>query len=656
MKMRAGTRIGPYEIVASLGAGGMGEVWRAHDSRLKRDVALKVLPVAFAADPDRLARFQREAEVLATLNHPNIAAIYGLEVAPAGVDDGTDVRALVLELVDGETLAERVARGPLSVADTLDLARQMCDALDYAHERGVLHRDFKPSNLKVTGNGQLKVLDFGLAKLAERVTPDAAVDHTTISPAAAQARSPVISDTGMLLGTAAYMSPEQARARGVDRRADIWAFGCTLFELLSGHRPFEGESVTDVLAAVVSQEPRWDRLQHVPPLLRDLIRRCLTKDAKARLRDIGDARHDLDRCLAPAETSSSIGPVTQRFGRRQVLPWLAAVTFALMAAVALVRAPSIAPPLRLVQVTGAVGHGAALDLNQGPAIALSRDGARLVFVARAAGQPRQLFVRILEQLNPIALPDTANAMAPFFSPDGQWVAFFSDGKLKKVPAAGGAVVVVCDAPNGRGGSWGDDDAIVFSPNSAGGIQLQRVPATGGSPTPVTPLAEGESAQRWPQVLPGARAIVFTSATNLGNYEVADIALLSLATGERKTLVRGGYFGRVTPSGHLTFIRQGRLFVAAFDAEALQVTGEPVPVLESVSVLGNTGAAQVAMADNGTAVYVPASAGDAAPLQWLHRTAGLLPERSTALDWSSPRISPDGSRVAVDIFDGRQTDL
>ena len=459
----------------------------------------------------------------------------------------------------------------------------------------------------------------------------------------------------MILGTAAYMSPEQARGKTVDKRADIWAFGCVLYEMLTARRPFEGETVTDVLAAVMAREPQWEHLAVLPPRVSDLIRGCLEKDPKARLRDIGDARHDIERCLNGWDTASASSSPTRRWA--STLPWaVAGLAIAGGAASFWPRQPQTAPAARLVQVDTRVSGEASLVTDFSPAAVLSPDGSLLAFVARSPGAVRQLFVRRLDRLEATLLPGTEDARTPFFSPDGEWVGFFASGKLKKVPVAGGTVVVLCDAPNGRGASWSEAGWIAFTPNSSGYTSLQRVSDTGGKPESLTVLGEGEATHRWPQVLPGAKGVLYTTARNLGNYNDGDIIVQPLPAGKPKTLLSGGYFGRYLPSGHLTYVHDGRLFAVAFDLEGLAVMGSPAPVFESVTRSVSTGAAQFAASDSGTAVYLPGGADTAKPLQWLRRDGTITVFRASPVEWSNPRLSSDGDRLAVDVFDGQQTDV
>ena len=650
--LAAGTRLGPYEIVGSLGAGGMGEVYRARDPRLQRDVALKVLPDPFARDPERIARLQREAEVLATLMHQHIAVIHGMEEFDGG-------RALVLELVEGETLAERLARGALPVDEAVNTARQLAEALDYAHERGVLHRDLKPANIKLTAQGFVKLLDFGLAKALAAAGSGSGRPGVPVDPAvSATVASPVsLTDAGMILGTAAYMSPEQARGKVVDKRADIWAFGCVGYETLTGVRAFAGDTVSDTIAAVLRADVDWALVPPgTPPALVDLLKRCLTRDVSQRLRDIGDARFELQpERVVPA-------PVAPSVVERPRMPrawWLigAALLGAALASAPrwLTRASTPAAPSRgLIQAELDPGVDPSV-IATGPAAVLSPDGTRLAAVARGAGDVPRLFVRRLNDLVATPLPGTEDARNPFFSTDGDWIAFFAQGKLKKVPAAGGTVVTLCDAPNGRGGVWSEDGQIIFNPSSGGSVPLQRVSAAGGSPEPLFGLVEDEVTQRWPQLLPGGRAILYTTAANLGNYTDGQVVVRPLPDGPRKIVVSKGYFGRYLASGHLAYVQQGRLFVVPFDLQRLETTGPAVPLLEQIATGPSTGSAQFAISDVGTAVYVPATDW-AKPMLWVAADGSTSTIRAESSDWSNPRFSPDGRRLAYDVWDGAQTDV
>jgi serine/threonine-protein kinase len=458
-----GRHVGAYQIVSHLGTGGMGEVYRARDATLNRDIALKVLPERVALDLDRLARFKREAQVLAALNHPNIAAIYGFEESNPSPGPGhAAVRALVLELVEGPTLADRIAHGPIPVDEALPIARQIAEALEAAHEQGIIHRDLKPANIKVRDDGTVKVLDFGLAK---------ALEPAGSSPGAMPSPTITVTGVGLILGTAAYMSPEQARGKAVDKRADIWAFGCVVYEMLTGHRAFGGEDVAATLACVVEREPDFDALSpSVPSRVRQTLRVCLRKDPKQRVGDISDVRLMLEGAFEMPAPQSAAPPavIAPRYVVVRALPWalVAASVVALVAgwlAWAPWRSAPVLTPRRLLASIGADASLATRFAIGSPAT-LSPDGTTLAFVARQAGQAR-LFVRKLDQLQATGLAGTEGAAAPFFSPDSQWVAFFAGGQLKKVSVTGGAPIELCDATAGRGGTWTDDDAIIFTPSN-----------------------------------------------------------------------------------------------------------------------------------------------------------------------------------------------
>jgi len=662
-----GARIGPYEVTGTLGAGGMGEVYRAHDERLGRDVALKVLPEAYAADPERLGRFQREAQVLAALTHSNIGSIYGLEE-----QDG--VRALVLELVEGDTLADRLARGSLPVDEALPIARQIAEALEAAHEQGVIHRDLKPANVKVGPDGVVKVLDFGLAKLA---SPADAGAHpvNTMSPTL----SVHATMAGVILGTAAYMSPEQARGRPVDKRADIWAFGCVLYEMLAGKRAFDGEDITDTIVAIVSKEADWSALPAATPTaVRTLLHRCVEKDPKRRLRDIGEARLAIEGTLltahkGPSEAGRFVPADGARSGvatgfRRPV--WLRVVGLAVaFGATALLTGAAVwfatrpAPPRvsRLVIAPDADAalrvHGAARD------IAISPDATTVVYAGGAGAGGAQLLVRTLDQLEVTSVGRFTLPRDPFFSADGQWIGFFDQpNALKKVAISGGPAVTIV-AANGlpRGATWGPDDTVIFATgNPEAG--LQRVASSGGEITVLTkPNREaGEANHVWPSFLPGGRAVLFT-ITPLGGepaIDSAQIAVLDLETGAHKILVRGGSHAQYVSSGHLVYGVAGTLRAVPFDVTRLEVVGSPVPVVPELMMTGN-GATNFGVANDGTLLYVPggvvSGGGASAPktLVWVDRQGREEPLPAPPRAYTYPRISPDGTRVALDIRDQMQ---
>jgi serine/threonine-protein kinase len=640
MRDLIGRTLGHYRIVEKIGEGGMGVVYRAHDERLDRDVAIKVLPQDVTADRDRLARFEREARVLASLNHPNIATLFGFEV------EG-DSSVLVMELVEGETLENRLGRGALRIEEALELARQIAAALEAAHESGVIHRDLKPSNVMVTPEGQVKVLDFGLAKALASEQPDSdPTQPPTISAATV---------AGTILGTAVYMSPEQARGKPVDRRTDIWALGCVLFEMLAGQRAFHGETVTDTLAAVLDREPDWTSLpSRTPPRVRELLERCLAKDRSQRLRHAGDAGLEIEA----ASTGQEWRPATEagaKARRSRSLPWLVAAAMTVVAVLALLRPWEVPPSLtrsRVTHLAVPLPAGTSLDLDPiaGPAVAVSPDARRLAYVARTADGQR-LFVHDLRSGEARLVPGSEGAPeSPFFSPDGQWVGFFAVNKLKKVSVLGGSSVELCDAPSPRGGSWGEDGTIVFAPTWGSG--LARVSAEGGTPEPLTTPdpAAGETSHRWPHMLPGGRAVLYTVRTT-GNYNEALVAVLSLETGERKVLVEGGSCPAYTVSGYLLFTRAGTLLATPLDLERLDLAGSPIPVLERVAFGPLTGAAQYAISSSGSLLYRPGGSGVALSVPvWVDRTGRTTPIIGEPGYYWGFDLSPDGTQLAMDVLE------
>jgi Tol biopolymer transport system component len=648
MSMSPGTRLGPYEIVEPIGAGGMGEVYRARDARLNRDVALKILPEAFATDTDRLARFRREAQVLASLNHPNIGHIYGFE------DSGT-THALVLELIEGPTLADRIAAGAVPLAEALPIARQIADALEAAHEQGIVHRDLKPANVKVRDDGTVKVLDFGLAKAFDPAASSAAeaMHSPTLTARATQ--------MGVIIGTAAYMSPEQARGRAVDRRADIWAFGVVLFEMLTGRRAFDGDDISITLAAVLKDDLTWSALPgDLPSPVRRLLRRCLEKDPKRRLSSIGDARLELEEAGAAREdhVATPAAAVLPPPSRR-ILPWAAAAAGFLAALACLLlwqpwRPLPSAAPLRL---NAEIGADASLETTVAPATVLAADGRTLAFAAADGSGVSHLYLRRLEQLTSTLLSGTDSAQGPFFSPDGQWIGFFADGKLRKISVTGGAPITLCEAASLRGAWWGDDGAIIFATNSAGSTRLQRVSAAGGAPAIVGELASGETAQRWPQVLPRGRGVLYSGNATAAGWENGSIMVMPLPSGAPKVVLRGGFHGRYLRSGHLAYLHDGTLFAVPFDLEKLQTVGEPVPVIEGVLSSATTGSAQFSVSNAGILLYTPGKGTDfAAPIFWMDQKGTTSTLRGVPAVWALPRFSPDGQKLALMISDNGALDV
>ena len=629
MPLPTGARLGPYEVVTLLGAGGMGEVYRARDTKLGRDVALKILPQVFARDPDRLGRFRREAQILASLNHPHIAAIYGLEeIAPSVAPGGVAAHALVMELVDGSTLAELIARGPLATSDALTLAKQIALALEAAHEQGVVHRDLKPANIKIRHDGTLKVLDFGLAKAW---TPDsgssprsASSSPTMLSPVVGPGASPALTQSGAVLGTAAYMSPEQARGRSVDRRADIWAFGCVLYEMLTGRTPFGGESVADALSSLVRDEPDWTRLPHgAGPRVRALMRRCLQKDPYQRLRDIGDGRLALDDVMTSGDPEDA--HVT-RAG--EPLEWAFVVAL---------------PP----------GHWIPLD--ESPVLALSADARVLVFVA-ASSEGRRVFRRDLARLSVVPIAGTDGASGPFLSPDAKWVGFFAAGWLKRVSIDGGVATSLSEASTlPRGACWTPDNRIIFAP--VPDCPLMVIPDTGGVPQPLTRLdtTRNERSHRWPSVLPDGRSVLFTigSTTTTQEYDGAEIGAAALGSGQGRIVFRGARMAR--PAGANTLLVQRKstlLHVSLGRADAAPVTRT---MIEGVAGDASSGSAYFSTAGPVLA-YAPVSAVAERMSVWLVDRRGqpsVLPLPPRGLRY--PRVSPDGRLIACHVADDRDLD-
>ncbi len=648
MSLTSGTRLGVYEIIALIGEGGMGQVFRARDTRLDRDVAIKILPEAFAHDADRLARFTREAKTLASLNHPNIAAIYGLE-------ESGGVSALVMELVEGDDLSQRIAKGAIPIDEALPIAKQIAGALEAAHEQGIVHRDLKPANVKVRPDGTVKVLDFGLARAFELggTSPQATMSPT-LSIHATQA--------GVILGTAAYMSPEQAAGKPVDKRSDIWAFGVVLTEMLTGRQVFAGETVSHVLASVLKDEPDWAALpSNTPAPIHRLVRRCLVKDRKRRLADAADAILEIDDALTTAGAES---PVRAATASRPTIPtvlWALAAALAAAAAVlatlALMR--SAPPPAlqtsRFVATPPAAQALAVSGFNRD--LAISPDGSHLVY---PAGAQAQLMVRAIDRLDAQALPGIMSVYAPFLSPDGRWIGFFTTGaasELKKVPITGGSPVPLCRI-QGRalGASWGDDETIVFATNDPS-TGLLRVSAKGGEPKPLTAPdpAKGEADHLFPSVLPGGRGVLFTITAAGGNAD-AQIAVLDLQTGRQTTLIRGASYADYVQPGHVIHAVTGTLRAVRFDLATLTLRGEPVPAVEQVQTSA-TGAANFSVSRNGTLVYVPngtgVATGTSRSLVWVTRQGSEESIPVPARGYFHPRLSPDGKRLALAIQDQDQ---
>jgi serine/threonine-protein kinase len=644
-----GTRLGVYEVTVQIGVGGMGEVYRARDTQLNRDVALKVLPELFASDPERLARFTREAHTLASLNHPNIAAIYGIEAS-------RDVRALVMELVEGEDLSQRTARGAIPLDEALPIAKQITDALEAAHEQGIIHRDLKPANIKVRADGTVKVLDFGLAKLVE--APGAGSSAAGLSQSPTITSPAMMTGIGMLLGTAAYMSPEQARGKVADRRADIWAFGCVVFEMLSGQRTFKGELISDVLASVLKTDPDWQALPvDTPAALRRLLRRCLEKDPKRRLQAIGEARVQIEDLVSGSSDDTDRSAMAAASPRWRALPWALAALAVGGLAVALIRggAPP-APAGHLSRFVIRTASDAPLQSYAQPDVTISPDGLRVVYRSARDTDPGLtglLYIRALDQFDAVPLRGTDGAVGPVFSRDGAWIVYQDgrDNTLKRISALGGSPVTICSLDGGalRGASWGPDDTIVFATDQSKG--LLRVPAAGGKPERVTTVhpATGEIGHFWPQVLPDGRAVLFTSWG--GSLERARVAVVSPPGGEVHSLL-DGTSARFSPTGHLIFAAaDSTLRAVGFDARRWQVIGNPVTVVERVGI-ERTGGADFALADDGSLVYATEASvfTTLRTLVWVDRAGHEEPLDVPLKHYTYARLSPDGTRVALDARD------
>jgi Tol biopolymer transport system component len=621
--------IAHYRITGKLGQGGMGEVYRATDTKLGREVAIKVLPADVAADAGRMARFEREAQLLAALNHPNIAAIYGIEQG-----------ALIMELVEGDDL-----KGPLPVDTALNYARQIAEGLEAAHEKGIIHRDLKPANIKVTPSGQVKLLDFGLAKATEE-SSSIASQSPTMSPTLSLA----MTQAGVILGTAAYMSPEQARAKPVDKRADIWAFGVVLYEMLTGSMLFGGgDTVTDSLAAVITREPDWEALpKDTPPRIRRLMERCLRKDPKLRMRDIGEARLIIDEA-EPAAVA--VAPVVER--RLPWLPWAVAGLFAVAAAV-VAGAVWLKPkpvdvgaarfPLALPEGASEAGSPAAAQAVPSP------DGHYIAFIARDKVSGKEnLWVRPLGSLAAHKLDKTENANFPFWSPDGQFIAFFADDKLKRIPAAGGSPQTLCEAKtvgggsraSGDGGAWNRESVIVFAP---GGRELMRIPAAGGIPTPATTLGQQDRSHSWPQFLADGRHLLYfvhgKDSAQRGLY------VQELGSSQRTLVLKNTVRAAWSPPGYLLFVREGTLFAQRMNPKSYQLEGEAIPVAEEVSANEGNGRAAFAVSENGVLVYRGGVLNRLRQLAWYDREGKRLEGVGKPGEYMSVALSPDEKSAAV----------
>ncbi len=636
MPLTSGTRLGAYEVVSSIGAGGMGEVYRARDTALNREVAIKIIPDLFAGDPERLARFSREAQTLAALNHPNIAHVYGLEGS-----------ALVMEFVDGEDLAQRLTRGPLPLEDALPIATQIAEALEAAHDRGIVHRDLKPANIKVRNDGRVKVLDFGLAKAMDpaHVVPSADSNSPTVlSPTFRSG----LSEQGIILGTAAYMSPEQAKGKPVDKRTDIWAFGCVLFEMLTGRMAFPGDNITEILASVVRGEPDWPSLpSETPPSVQRLLRRCLTKDLKQRLSDIGVARLEIRDAseTAPSREVPSRAASPVRSSRSWWMLAAGIAAGALVAATVAWRTWPAAAPAPALRLTIDWPDGLTWAGPSGPGVAISPDGTRIAYVAVSGNAGPQICLQDLRSSEMRVISATDSPYSPFFSSDGTQIGFVANGKLWRTPVAGGAPFEIGSIDvNDRGVAWSDDGFIY----SGGGSGISRISESGGTREQITAVdkSAGEVAHRFPAIVPGRRGLLFTIFR--GSLEDARLAVVDLTTKKWRVVVdRTGYSPFYLPGGYIVYLRTGVLMAARFDFSRLEVTSQSAPVMAGV-LYNNGGAGHFSVSSTGTLVYMPDSGTRAqADLLWVDREG-----RPTATDlprgpYSWPELSPDGTRVALE---------
>ena len=653
-----GTTLSHFKITGKLGEGGMGEVYRAEDMKLGREVAIKVLPADFVEDAERLARFEREAKVLASLNHPNIAAIHSLEsetwagTSPAPTDDDVGEGLapsrrfdfLVMELVDGQDLSERLAGGSIPTDEALKLAHQIAEALQAAHAQSVVHRDLKPANIKVTPGNQIKVLDFGLAKAWDRPASSDLTRSPTLTAQMTQA--------GVILGTASYMSPEQARAQDVDKRSDIWSFGVVLFEMLTGGRIFPGDTVTDILGAIVHKEPDWQRLPaDLPPDIHRLLRRCLEKDLEKRLQDIGDARIEIDEALAAdQETAALDTPKTQRH-RLGWLPWAVAAAALALAGWSLFGRPAPAPEStasgQVDRLTLVLPETQRITYS-GQSIAISPDGRSVAYCA-SSGVENQVHVRQRDRRETVSLEGTEGCGSVFFAPDGHSIGFVRENEIFRVPRDGGTPVRLSGGGSfSVGAAWADDDSIVFVRDWGSG--LSRVEARGGEPETLTvPDTEaGEGAHLWPEVLPGSQTVLYTvwSADRGGQ---TSIYTLDLESSESQVLVENSRAPRYSKTGHLLFMRGEQLMVAAFDADRVKVVGAPAPLATNLRIYSDTYGAVFDVSDEGTLIYQGGGRWEQKRrLSWVDRAGQAVAAVEDERDFKYPEISPGGSRIVVTV--------
>jgi Tol biopolymer transport system component len=639
MTILPGRRLGPYEILSAIGAGGMGEVYRARDARLNRIVAIKVLPTHLADRSELRERFEREARTIASLNHPHICTLFDI-----GQQDGTDY--LVMEYLEGETLAQRLLKSPLPLEQALQYAIEISDALDKAHRKGVTHRDLKPGNIMLTKTGT-KLLDFGLAKLKQEVAP-ANVQLSQLPTA-----DEPLTAKGTIVGTLQYMAPEQLEGKEVDARADIFAFGAVVYEMATRKRAFEGKSQASVISAIMSSDPvPMTSLQPMtPPALDRVVKRCLAKETDERWQSANDLTNEL-KWIAEggSQATFALAPAAKgirALGRRPLILGLGALLFGAASASLALWNLKPSPPQPVTRTVINLPPGQQLaGLDGGPAVALSPDGTQLAYVARQGGI-QQIYLRALDSLDAKPILGTEGGVSPFFSPDGQWLGFFVGGKLKKVSVSGGAAVTLADALLPRGGSWGSQGMIAFSPTNI--AVLQQVSEAGGSPQPITRPENGEATHRWPDFLPGGKAVLFAGGPTAITFANSQVAVESVATGQRRNLLQGGLSPRYAPSGHLVYAQGGSLIAVPFDSQRLAFTGAAVPVVEGVQQSLVSGAAQYSFSATGSLVYVSGGGQSAqSKLVWVSRNGVEQPLAAPAHTYLGPHLSPDGRRIAVGI--------
>jgi len=640
MPISTGTRLGSYEVLAQIGAGGMGEVYRARDTRLERIVAIKVLPTHLADKPELRERFEREARTIASLNHPHTCALHDI-----GQQDGTDF--LVMEYLEGETLAERLKKGPLPLDQVLQFAIEISDALDKAHRKGITHRDLKPGNIMLTKSGT-KLLDFGLAKLKQEVAP-ANVQLSQLPTA-----NDPLTAQGTIVGTLQYMAPEQLEGKEVDARTDIFAFGMVVYEMATGKKAFEGKSQASVIGAILKDDPPpISSLQPMtPPSLDHIVKTCLAKEPEERWEAASDLCREL-KWIAAGDSQSALPSIAtakavRTLGRQGLFIGAGALLFgALISGIAIWHLqPTPLAPVAVSRSVFSLPAGDRFGVLQLPVVALSPDGRYLVHVARR-GNNQQLYLRAMDSFEARALPGTEGALAPFFSPDSQWIGFFAESKLKKIPISGGAAVTLGTLSTGSptlSATWGTNDNIIFQELTTGGFW--QISAAGGSPKRLNTLGKGEASHRWPVFLPGGKAVLFAGSTS-ASWTTPQIELYRLDTGERRNLISGGTDPYYSPTGHLLYVQGGTLMGVPFDLQRMEVRGTPVPVVEGVMQSTYSGSAQYSISENGSLAYVPGGIqGSQSTLTWVDRKGVEQVLPTPPHSYRVPRLSPDGTRVAV----------